>query len=62
MLSHQTRDRQEVFIMTKEASAEATIRNICRKTRRKYTAEENIRIVLEGIVISPSLNSAAGKA
>jgi len=48
--------------MTKEASAEATIRNICRKTRRKYTAEENIRIVLEGIVISPSLNSAAGKA
>jgi transposase len=36
-------------IMTKEASAEATVRNIRRKTRRKYTAEEKIRIVLEGL-------------
>ncbi len=35
--------------MTKEASAEATVRNIHRKTRRKYTAEEKIRIVLEGL-------------
>ena len=35
--------------MTKEASAEATVRNIRRKTRRKYTAEEKIRIVLEGL-------------
>ena len=35
--------------MTKEASAEATVRNIRRKTRRKYSAEEKIRIVLEGI-------------
>jgi len=49
MLSHQNRDRQEVFMMTKEASAEATVRNIRRKTRRKYTAEEKIRIVLEGL-------------
>jgi len=49
MLFHQNRDRQEVFMMTKEASAEATVRNIRRKTRRKYSAEEKIRIVLEGL-------------
>ena len=35
--------------MTKKVSAEATVRNIRRKTRRKYSAEEKIRIVLEGI-------------
>ena len=35
--------------MSKEASAEATVRNISRKTQRKYSAEEKIRIVLEGI-------------
>ncbi len=33
--------------MAKKASAEATVRNIRRKTRRKYCAEEKIRIVLE---------------
>ena len=33
--------------MKKKASAEATVRNIRRKTRRKYSAEEKIRIVLE---------------
>jgi transposase len=36
-------------LMTKEASAEATVRNIRRKTRRKYSAEEKIRIVLGGL-------------
>mgnify|MGYP005849694127 CR=1 FL=1 len=36
--------------MAKEGSAEATIRNIKRKTRRKYSAEEKIRIVVEGLV------------
>ena len=30
-------------------SAEATISSIRRKTRRKYSAEEKIRIVLEGL-------------
>ena len=35
--------------MAKEGSAEATIRNIRRKTRRKYSAEEKIRIVVEGL-------------
>lgn len=32
-----------------KASAEATIKTIRRKTRRKYSAEEKIRIVLEGL-------------
>jgi len=49
MLSHQNRDRQEVFIRTKKASAEVTVRNIHRKARRKYSAEEKIHIVLEGL-------------
>ena len=35
--------------MAKEGSAEETIRTIERKTRRQYTAEEKIRIVLEGM-------------
>ena len=30
-------------------SAEATVRNIRRKTRKKYSAEEKIRIVLDGL-------------
>ncbi len=41
--------------MAKEGSAEATIREIKRKTRRKYSAEEKIRIVVEG------LRGAAGR-
>ena len=35
--------------MAKKVSPEAKIRNIHRKTRRQYTAEEKIRIVLEGL-------------
>jgi hypothetical protein len=30
--------------MSKEASAEATVRNIRRKTRRKYSAEEFVLV------------------
>ena len=30
-------------------TVEATVRNIRRKTRRKYSSEEKIRIVLEGM-------------
>jgi len=30
-------------------SVEATVRNIRRVTRKKYTAEEKVRIVLEGL-------------
>jgi transposase len=35
--------------MAKEGSAEKTIREIKRKTRRRYNAEEKIRIVVEGL-------------
>jgi transposase len=35
--------------MGKKASADSTIRTIRRKTRRQYSAEEKIRIVLEGL-------------
>ena len=35
--------------MSKESSVESKVREIRRKTRRKYTAEEKIRIVLEGL-------------
>ncbi len=33
----------------KKQSSEATVRDIRRKTRRKFSAEEKIRIVLEGL-------------
>jgi transposase len=35
--------------MATEGSAETTIRDIKRKTRRKHSAEEKIRIVVEGL-------------
>jgi transposase len=35
--------------MGTKVSAEATIQDIKRKTRKKYSAEEKIRIVLEGL-------------
>ena len=35
--------------MAKKGSADDTIRDIKRKTRRKYSAEEKIRIVMEGL-------------
>ena len=35
--------------MVKGASAEKAVREIRRKTRRRFSAEEKIRIVLEGI-------------
>ena len=34
--------------MSEESSPEAVVREIRRKTRRRYSAEEKIRIVLEG--------------
>jgi transposase len=33
----------------KKKSTETTVRNIRRKTRKKYSAEEKIRIVLDGL-------------
>ena len=35
--------------MSKKESAESVVREIRRKTRKKYSAEEKIRIVLEGL-------------
>ena len=35
--------------MTKKRSAEKTVRDIRRATRRHYSAEEKIRVVLEGL-------------
>jgi transposase len=35
--------------MTKKAPAEQAVRDIRRKTRKQYSAEEKIRIVLEGL-------------
>ena len=35
--------------MEKKASAEKSIRDIRRKTRRRFSAEEKIRIVIEGV-------------
>ncbi len=36
-------------MMTKKRSAEKTVRDIRRATRRHYSADEKIRIVLEGL-------------
>ena len=35
--------------MTKKNRTESTVREIRRKTRKKYSAEEKIRIVLDGL-------------
>jgi len=35
--------------MTKTSSSESTVREIRRKTRKKYSAEEKIRIILDGL-------------
>jgi len=35
--------------MTQKKSSESLIRNIKRKTRSKYSSEEKIRIVIEGL-------------
>jgi transposase len=35
--------------MGKKVSAEERVREIRRKTRKKYSAEEKVRIVLEGL-------------
>jgi len=36
-------------MMTNKRSVEKTVRDIRRRTRKKYSAEEKIRIVLEGL-------------
>ena len=39
--------------MEKKASAERAVREIRRKTRRRFSAEEKIRIVIEGLRPAP---------
>jgi len=39
----------EEMMMTKKSSAEKTVRDIRRATRKRYSSEEKIRIVLEGL-------------
>ena len=36
-------------MMTNKRSVEKTVRDIRRRTRKKYSAEEKIRIVIEGL-------------
>ena len=43
--------------MSKKDPAEKAIRNIRRKTRRLYSSEEKIRIVLEGLRCEERLDS-----
>ena len=44
------KSRKEICMNTKKKSSpESIVRQIKRKTRRKYSAEEKIRIVLEGL-------------
>ena len=45
----------------KGASSEAIIRDIKRQTRRKFTAEEKIRVVLEGMRGEASLSDLCRK-
>jgi transposase len=40
---------EEEMMMTKKSSAEKTVRDIRRATRKRYSSEEKIRIVLEGL-------------
>jgi len=49
-------------MVEKKKSSEATVRNIRRKTRKKYSAEEKIRIVLDGLRgRRPSLSYAGAR-
>ncbi len=41
--------REEKESMAKKESAERAVREIRRRTRRRFSAEEKIRIVIEGL-------------
>jgi len=43
--------------MSKNGTAESIVRKIRRKTRKKYFAEEKIRIVLEGLLGEESISA-----
>ena len=40
---------EEEMMMTRKSRAEKTVRDIRRATRKRYSSEEKIRIVLEGL-------------
>jgi hypothetical protein len=46
--------------MAEKTGAEAAVREIRRQTRRRYSAEEKIRIVLEGLLIALAAAAASG--
>jgi transposase-like protein len=46
--------------MTEKRSAEKTVRDIRRRTRKKYSPEEKIRIVLEGLRSGRPAHYSAG--
>ena len=45
---------------TRESSSERLVKNIRRVTRRQYSSEEKIHIVLDGLRVSSALPSCAG--
>jgi transposase len=47
--------------MERNQSAESVVREIRRRTRKKYSAEEKIRIVLEGLRGEQSINALCRK-
>jgi transposase len=47
--------------MVKETDTESVVRDIRRQTRKKYSAEEKIRIVLEGLRGEESINAICRK-
>jgi transposase len=47
--------------MFKKANTESVVKEIKRQTRKKYSAEEKIRIILEGLRGEDSINSICRK-
>jgi transposase len=47
--------------MMKKSNAEKTVRDIRRKTRKKYSAEDKIRIVIEGLRGEDSISALCRK-
>ena len=47
--------------MDRKTSPESVVREIKRETRKKYTAEEKIRIILEGLRGEESINAICRK-
>ncbi len=48
-ITRNTRSTSPEYAANKKSSAESTVRNIRRQTRKQYNAEDKIRIVVEGL-------------